>query len=147
MISLNNKRNMHIISRCIILILLITLTVLVSCGQNIDGNNYPDERLISRIEKDYNEKYCPEDPRYFVFECYGIYNECIPVMMDGGYYTNIVTTQTIAGIDFTYPNSRVIEVWKKGEFYSLQEAYDNGYIDEKELSQIKEAYDQSFVNK
>ncbi|MBP3376346.1 MAG: hypothetical protein J6L83_06235 [Clostridia bacterium] len=147
MISLNNKRNMHIISRCFILILLITLTALVSCNQNTDDNDYPDEKLISRIEKDYNEKYCLEDPRYFVFECYGIYNECIPVMMDGGYYTNIVTTQTIAGIDFTYYDGKVIEVWKKGEFYSLQEAYNQGYLDEKELRQIKEIYDQSPVKK
>ena len=133
-----SKCKKYLIFGCIALILFMTFSALVSCKQNIDGMDYPDEKLIKRIENAYNEKHCPNDPQFFVEECYGIYNGCIPVMMGGGFYFDIVITETVAGIDFIYADGRAIEVWRDGAFYSLTEAYDHGYLNKDDLSQIKE---------
>ena len=133
-----NSRKKYLIFGCIALILLMIFSALVSCEQDLDDMDYPDEKLIKRIENAYNEKHCPNDPQFFVEECYGIYNGCIPVMMGGGFYFDIVITETVAGIDFIYADGRAIEVWRDGEFYSLTEAYDHGYLNKDDLSQIKE---------
>ena len=120
----------------IILMMLLALCILVSC------NAFKGEAgLMDRIAKDYEEYYYQQWGIRTSFEVeyfYGVYDECAYVMMVG---EGICTTQAnrdieVGGVMFYYRDGNSIEVWKEGEFYSLEEAYEQGYVTVESLQEV-----------
>ena len=120
----------------IILMMLLALCILVSC------NAFKGEAgLMDRIAKDY-EEYCYKQwgvrTSFEVEYCYGTYDDCVFVMMVG---EGISTTQAlrdveVGGVMFHYRDGDSIEVWRDGEFYSLEEAYEQGYVTVESLQEV-----------
>ena len=57
----------------------------------------------------------------------------------------ICTTQVnrdidVGGVMFHYRDGNSIEVWKDGEFYSLEEAYDKGHVSIENLQEVAERH-------
>ena len=42
---------------------------------------------------------------------------------------HVVTTIDVAGVKFTYPDTRQIWIFSKGQFYDMNSAYQRGLID------------------
>lgn len=98
----------------------------------IDGN------IKKQILLDYYNKYISSDPidietlmkKVYIKHYYGNYNGAYIVMMGSselGYY-NLMTADLVDGIRIEYNNSNAIVVWYDGEFYNLNQAFDNHYI-------------------
>ena len=51
----------------------------------------------------------------------------------------MLVEQTIAGETFLFADtSKVIDVWIDGEFFTLEEAYENGYLTAEQIADIAE---------
>ena len=110
-----------------------------------DESGYPNETLLARIENDYGkhlygESYDPQtDGKVSVKSCYGIYNDCVPVMFSQIAFT-VITDVQVEGINFHYRSSNTIKVWKDGTFYSIQEAYDQGFLTKEQIQTIADMH-------
>ncbi len=109
----------------------------------------PSDELIKQIEEDYTEldstyhKYDPEiHGEYYVRNYYGSYNGAAVCLMDGTktLYLTVVKVETVAGSEFIYGNSNTIQVWKDGNFYSLEEAYQKGFLTKEEIAIIADIH-------
>jgi hypothetical protein len=69
---------------------------------------------------------------------YGTYGGCVAVKMTDRFsvYYQVITIETIDGIKISTNDSNPIHVWKDENFYSLQEAYDEGYLTKDNLREI-----------
>ena len=130
---------------CVILILIITLSALVSCAYEIETI---DEELKERVEADYTSYFCEknnwdkEKTSAYIRNYYGIHNGCVVAVFDGNYMTPYSETcEEIAGFTFIYGSEQTIEVWKDGEIYSLKEAYTNGLLRKKDIERIAEIHE------
>ncbi|MCL2140508.1 MAG: hypothetical protein FWH42_02350 [Dehalococcoidia bacterium] len=76
----------------------------------------------------------------FVDYYYGTYNECVAVMMSakGMEYLQVVTFSEDGTV--SYSNSNRILAWKNSIFYSLQEAYDQGFLTRADLQRIADIH-------
>jgi hypothetical protein len=66
---------------------------------------------------------------------YGTFEGFVAVMFNGG-ERQVAWRETIAGIEVHYSDSRWILVWENGKFYRLQEAYDNGFLNQQNIQEI-----------
>ena len=130
---------------CIILILIITLSALVSCAYEIEPI---DEELKKRVEADYTSYLCEKNnwdkdkTSAYIRNYYGIHNGCVVAVFNGNYMTPYSETcEEIAGFTFIYGSTRMIEVWKDGEIYTLKEAYTNGILRKKDIKRIAEIHE------
>jgi hypothetical protein len=48
-----------------------------------------------------------------------------------------ITTITISGIEFVFPTTSTFRAWRDGSFYSVQQAYDNGFLTRPQLRTIR----------
>jgi len=105
----------------------------------------PAEGVLDQIAKDYYYHSLEShkgDPntlgKFYVYKYYGTYDGAAPVIMQGTNidYATEICEETVAGYTFIYPCYNLITVWKDGEFYSLQEAYDLGILTEEQIGQI-----------
>ena len=123
-----------------VLMLAITVCMLASCAA-FRG----EAELMDRIAKDYEEYYYQQWGFRTSFEveyCYGTYDDCVFVMMIG---EGISTSQAnrdveVGGVMFHYRDGNYIEVWKDGEFYSLEEAYEQGLISDADLTEVADIH-------
>ena len=70
---------------------------------------------------------------------YGTYNGCVAAMIDGVMmYITIPTVDIVGGIGLTYPTAQKIEAYKDGKLYSLQEAFELGFLSVDDIKQIAE---------
>jgi len=78
----------------------------------------------------------------FVQNYYGTYGDCAVVIIYDGFsaYLTVITSETIDGITITTSDSNTIRAWKNGEFYSLQDAYDLGFLTKSDLKKISEKH-------
>ncbi len=78
------------------------------------------------------------------YKYYGEYNDCFAVKVSAK--DMVVTTSidivTIGNVSITYTDGGRIKIWKeaKGEFFSLQNAYDKGWISSENLQSVAELY-------
>lgn len=116
----------------VILLLLICITAFSSCAPKTPGagNETSLDKLLKQIESDYLSElkksggYDPNvDGVYRVKNYYGTYNDCVPVMFSMP-ETGAMKEVYIAGVVFHYTGSNTIIVWRDGEFFSLNEAYE-----------------------
>ena len=69
---------------------------------------------------------------------YGTYNGTAVVIMTDAFarYLTVLTSETVGGATFHYPNSNKALAWNDGSFYSLQEAYSIGLLTENDLREM-----------
>lgn len=137
--------------RITLLVALISC-MFVSCANlrgtaddtHINGG-YQDAELMEKIADDYRD-YCYEKWKihttFWVEYCYGVYDDSVPVMMDG---REVATSHAerdveIGKVVFHYRDGKSIEVWKDGDFYTLEEAYEQGLITEDHLHEIADVH-------
>ncbi len=138
--------------RLIAIVAVLVLTVacaLVLCSyiaasdipsdNDADGIEQPSESFIERIKQDYRE-YCgyEDDRSVDITQYYGAYNgNCVPLVIRQDASFTAVFKQEIAGVSFVFPESAsIIIVWADGNFYSLEEAYESGYLTAEQLEDI-----------
>ena len=115
-----------ITSILLIMTIILSCLALVGCGKN-DFN----EELKIEIIEDYliwsgiqSDKTIEE----IEYEYFGTYGDSVAIYFHtaGAYETP--TKEKVAGLTFSYPDSRVIRIWNNGKFYKMSEAYDMGLI-------------------
>ena len=117
----------------IILLLLICVTAFSSCAAKTSGsgdNETSLDKLLKQIDSDYLSElkksggYDPDvDGVFRVKNYYGTYNDCVPVMFSMP-ETGAMRDVEVAGVVFHYTGSNTIIVWRDGDFFSLNEAYE-----------------------
>ena len=141
----NQAKRMKPIFSTVLLLLLVAL-LLVSCNHTVE---MPSDDTLRQIKLDYGrhvfgEKYDPvAHGNGSGSKCYGFYNGCVPMLFEGYAlsYAGVITREEIAGIIFEYGSSNTIQVWKDGKIYTLQEAYDQGFLSKQDIKTIaKERY-------
>ena len=91
------------------------------------------------IRQSFAEKYSVNIVGVSVAFYYGTYNGTSVVLMTSTEFgaATVITTEIIAGISFTFPSSNVFVAWRDGNFYSVQDAYDNGFLTRSHLRTIR----------
>ena len=79
---------------------------------------------------------------------YGTYNGCVVVMMRAKnmVFVAIPAGEVAAGISFGYPEPNYIHVWKDGKLYSLQEAFELGFLSVDDIKQIADIHNSKNSN-
>lgn len=103
------------------------------------------EAVSYSIRKTYAEKWkTPLDIEDVFYEYYGEYNGCfaVDVSTKDMAVSGDVEIVTIGNVSITYTDGGRIKIWKeaKGEFFSLQNAYDKGWISSENLQSVAELY-------
>ena len=90
----------------------------------------------------YNEhKHTGLSYEYISLRCYGAFDGVYVLFLDGVWsHLDVVTSEVIAGVIFTYPNSIHMEVYCDGAFYTLSEAYENGILSYDDLLTTHDTY-------
>ncbi|MBQ7826837.1 MAG: hypothetical protein IJ386_01065 [Clostridia bacterium] len=108
----------------------------------------PTDEFIRQIEVElevYHANRADPEGRYpginydvEVHRYYGTYNGAAVIYYEGGGmgYTQAYMTVSIAGYEFSYPDGHTIEVWKDGELYSMNRAYEKGILSKNDVAKI-----------
>ena len=73
---------------------------------------------------------------------YGKYIGTSVMFIDGPwYYQDVITTETVGGVEFVYGSSRTLTAYNGGRFYSLEQAYENQLLTYDDLLDIKSKYE------
>lgn len=77
-----------------------------------------------------------------IYKYYGNFNDCIVVMLTDRYtgYLGEADVETIAGVAIAYGDANRIIAYKEGILYTLQEAYDAGYLTVANIELIKDIH-------
>jgi len=104
----------------------------------------PSDELIRRISEDYTAYWSKVgyDVEGYVIDYYGKFGDCIPCFLDavGLDHATAIVTQVICGVEFIYGDSRTIKVWRDGDFYSVEEAYKNGFLSKEDVLKLANLY-------
>ena len=140
-----NKRYGVLLALAVLVVAMIGVAIYSANYLNPDVNNLDPAKLSSVKEAYLQEKQADGhadnttlDDVYIV-EYYGTYRECVVVMLTdrNTWYTCMIEEETVAGITIVYSDSNKIKVYKDGSLYSLQEAYDAGYLTKANIKRIK----------
>ncbi len=100
-----------------------------------------DETLATQIKIDY-AKYGKYDSNDLRLSVYGEYKGTCVMFIDGPwYYQDVITTETVGGVEFVYSSSRKLKAYKDGNFYSLGEAYENQLLTRVDLLDVHAKYE------
>ena len=90
----------------------------------------------------YEKKYTTND---LALVYHGTYNGYVAVLINGPwFYPDVVKNFLIAGVIIHGPQTP--EVWKDGEFYSLQEAYNLGFLSDGDIRSIASTHNPGDFN-
>lgn len=127
--------------------MLILLSLLFTACQSEDSGLMivPDE-IKTEIETTWQQTHGVvyewsdgENDGYYTVRYYGTYQGAVVRMYEGA--AQGTTGFNVAGEFFMWFHGFGIHVYKDGEFYSLQEAYENGLLTEKHIKSIAEQHD------
>lgn len=116
-------------------------------------NNEWYAEMTPEEQKEFREEYNLPDDYVYKFtvndvnirEYYGTYNDCSIMFVDGiarGYMT-WCETEIIAGYEFWYSSSQKFDVYRNGEFDTLKQAYQKGWLTKKDIRDIYYYYNTS----
>lgn len=124
----------YIISIICLSLIIASCLILTSFIENAKYS--PFQRTIKQIEKDYKKK---TGDSVQVMHYYGNFDGCIPVRFS--YYSfDLYSEENIGGITFYYESTDRITVWKNGNFYSVEEAYNTGMLSYEQLKNIADIH-------
>ncbi len=74
----------------------------------------------------------------YAVRCFGKFGNVYAVMIDGPWgYTQAIRNEVVAGYTFTFPDGHRMLIYKEGDFYTLNKAYELGIISEKDVAAIE----------
>ena len=74
----------------------------------------------------------------YAVRCFGKFGNVYAVMIDGPWgYTQAMRNEVVAGYTFTFPDGHRMHIYKEGDFYTLNKAYELGIISEKDVAAIE----------
>ena len=120
------KRLLKIIS--LILVIFCVVSIFVACAEKEHTKittNYAQLRNIEESNVD--------------FICYGEFHGTHVVMFNE-IALQVLTSETVDGVTFNYPTSTHLTAYNNGNFYSLQEAFDNGLLTHSNLLTLRNNY-------
>ncbi len=91
----------------------------------------PPEETPCISEEEYMEKY---HGSWKEWEYYGIYGDCYASLGIGTFCA--ISSETVGGYTFEYPNIQHMRIFHDYEMYSLQDAYDLGYLKDDDLAEL-----------
>lgn len=98
-----------------------------------------DYNLLLKIKNEYATKHgVVESEKINVSNYLGTYDEAVVLFISHGVYFQELTTEIVDGIEFTYSNSIKLSVYKNGEFYSLETAFESRLLTHNELLKISQ---------
>lgn len=107
-----------------------------------------DEKAL-KIKQDFLLLYKDEAERYgsgvediTIREYFGTYNGCSVMFIDTPWwgYMDSFWSEEIAGYTFGYGSSQTLDVYRDGEFVSLKEAYEKGWLSKNDIKDIRYYY-------
>jgi len=128
----------------IVITMIFALVALSGC----ENNAYPRPSLSINMELELSirQSFATQHDiavdDVFVSFYYGTYENTSIVLMGS---TEIVggdteTTVVISGIEFRFPTTTIFVAWRDGNFYSVQQSYDNGWITRPQVRTIREIH-------
>ena len=115
-----------------IIILLLLCGVLIALGIKADSFKFPkavkaeiEEAWLFAYEREMDLDYC---------EYYGTYNGAVVFFVKGN--TDEIWHISVAGAEFKWTSGASIKVYKEGRFYSLEKAYEDGLLTERNIKSI-----------
>ena len=101
---------------------------------------------IARLKEVHGENYEAKGyiPEQVWVVCYGIFDNtyCIMTWEPGVGYVGDETIVEVGGYSFRFAVRNTIKVYCEGEFYSLNEVYENGILDDTELAELYTYYNE-----
>ena len=91
-----------------------------------------------KIAEDYAAMY-GVDKSSVDFTCYGEFGGT-HVIMFNRIYADALSTETVDGVTFKHSQIKTFDVYNGGNFYSLQEAFDNGLLTHANLLTLQSRY-------
>ena len=74
----------------------------------------------------------------YAVRCFGKFGNVYAVMIDGPWgYTQAIRNEVVAGYTFTFPDGHRMHIYKEGDFYTLNKAYELGIISEEDVAAIE----------
>ena len=104
-------------------------------------NKYLSEEDERRIKQAYFDYYLSDDENASIFyvgvvNYYGSFDGSEAVILSYSYTTDVIMEETVCGKKFIYNSDDKILLLRDGSFYSLQEAFDRGYVTEENVVAI-----------
>ena len=122
-----------------IAILLLLCGVLIALGIKADSFKFP-KAVKAEIEEAWLFAY-KEDINLDYYEYYGTYNGAI-VFFGAGELAQMWNI-SVAGVEFEWTSSANIWVYKDGRFYSLEDAYEDGLLTERNIKSISRRHERN----
>lgn len=102
-----------------------------------------DYNLLLEIKNEYALKNnIKELDNITVSNYFGTYNDAVVLMISEGGYFPSITIETVDGIEFRYPNSIKISVYKNKLFYDLNKAFEDNLVTHNELVEINKLFNE-----
>lgn len=131
----------------IMLVILLVAGIVVFLANYLDPNvDRLNQEQIDAVKNAYlQERLADGYPSnmtvndIYVAEYYGIYDDCIVLMIEDCHtmYAQAIGDETIAGVTIRYNDANRIVAYKDGSLYTLQEAYNLGYLTRGNIMQIR----------
>ena len=104
-----------------------------------------DEDIQQEIKTAFYNTYVNKYPdlpfEQLSLRCYGAFDGVYVIFQDGIWdCIDMVTSETIAGVTFVYPDGLHMTVYCDGAFYTLSEAYENGILSYDDLLTTQQTY-------
>ena len=96
----------------------------------------PSDKLRQQIYDDYTRITGSPIRDSLIFSYYGEYDSAHVMYMDVGPWSNAVTSETVAGLQFIHGISIQLKVYYNGIFHSLESAYEAGILDLEDLHNV-----------
>lgn len=84
-------------------------------------------------------KRCNVDKSEIDFTCYAEINGA-HILMLNGLYADALSEEIVDGVVFYHSQIKTFDVYNKGKFYNLQEAFNNGLLNHTNLLTLRERY-------
>ena len=122
-----------------VVILLLLCGVFIVFGIKANSFEFPqkvkteiEEALVFIYERDVNMD---------EYEYYGTYSEAVVFFSDGEISATVIWEKNVAGVEFKWPRAASIMVYKDGLIYSLEKAYEDGLLTERNIKSISRRHE------
>ncbi len=125
----------------IVALVFVLFAVLVMVSKrninSVDLEAIKRSYLDAMLKAGYPSDMTTED--VFIDEYCGTYKGSVVVMISDSqtFFTTAVQTETVAGVKILYRDGNKLVVWKDDTFYTLEEAFENGFLTRSNIILIK----------
>ena len=108
---------------------------LLLCLLACQSGNSEDDMKKAYIEQfGHNSDISPDD---LEIDSYGTYNGCTVAYINGPFmYMTVLGGETVGEYVFKYPDSQRLKAYKNGEYKSMRDAYEAGWLNDHAVEQV-----------